>query len=211
MRLQEQFRVSQDASALWKFLDQPEAVARCMPGVESVDVRDDDHIIVTATQGIGPLHATFDAAVTVLERVPGELIRFRATGRSVRGASGNIRAENSVRLVPDGEGTTVHIYGDVVLAGALGGVGQKVVAKQAGRVTAQFAANLERALAGEELPELAATVRAESPAWAGTTGAAVLRPGAPPRDPWAVAAAVLSGVAAALSLVAIVRQSRGAR
>ena len=94
--------------------------------------------------------ATFDAKVTVLERVTDELIRFRAAGKSVRGAIGNMRTSRTRSgCAARADGTSVLVEGDLVLAGALGSVGQKVVARQAGKVTAEFAANLQRALSGE--------------------------------------------------------------
>ena len=151
MRMQQEFTVAEPVSAVWKFFDEPESVAGCMPGVEQVTVLDKDNVQVRATQSLGPMTATFEAKVTVLERVTDELIRFRATGRSVRGAAGNLRTENTVRLRSTAEGTSVLVDGDLVLAGALGSVGQKVVARQADKVTAEFAANLQRALNGEPL------------------------------------------------------------
>jgi carbon monoxide dehydrogenase subunit G len=146
VKLHQEFVVAEPVATVWKFFDKPEAVADCMPGVEQVTVLDPDNVQVRATQSIGPMTATFDAKVTVLERVTGELIRFRASGRSVRGAIGNVRTENTVTLRPCPEGTNVAVDGDVVLAGALGSVGQKVVARQADKVTAEFAANLRTAL-----------------------------------------------------------------
>ena len=146
MKLHQEFVVAEPVETVWKFFDKPEAVADCMPGVEQVTVLDPDNVQVRATQSIGPMTATFDAKVTVLERVTEELIRFRASGRSVRGAIGNVRTENTVTLRPCPEGTNVAVDGDVVLAGALGSVGQKVVARQADKVTAEFAENLRRAL-----------------------------------------------------------------
>ena len=130
MRLHEEFVVAEPVAAVWKFFEQPESVAGCVPGVEYVSILDDDNVQVRATQRVGPMSATFDAKVTVLERVPGELIRFRATGRSVRGAIGNVRTENTVQLRGFAGGTSVTVDADLVLAGALGSVGQKVIAKQ---------------------------------------------------------------------------------
>ena len=149
MKLHEEFSVAHDVEDVWKFFEQPEAVAACMPGVESVTVLDEDNVQVRATQSIGPMSATFEAKVAVLERVPLELIRFRVTGRSVRGAIGNLRTENTLGLSVCDGGTLIALDGELALAGALGSVGQKVVAKQAGKVTAEFSANLERALNGE--------------------------------------------------------------
>jgi uncharacterized protein len=212
MKLSEEFRIAQQPASLWTFFEQPTLVARCIPGVESISVIDDDNFQVRATQSIGPMNATFDAKVTVLERVPNELIRFRATGRSVRGAVGNIRAENAVHLKPDGDGTAVVVHGEVILAGALGSVGQKVVAKQAGKVTAQFAGNLERALSGE-LPAAAADAQA-APSTRGILPAPIPLPvraevtGHP--DRWSKVAAAMSTVSAVLSLIAIFRRPRKA-
>jgi carbon monoxide dehydrogenase subunit G len=213
MKLHEEFRVDQPAEAIWSFFEQPERVSRCMPGVEDVTVVDGDNVTVRATQSIGPMSATFDAKVTVLERVPNELIRFQAVGKSVRGAAGNLRATNAVRLVPDGDATTVVVDGDVALAGALGSVGQKVVARQASKVTAEFARNLERSLRGEELtvpaPRAAATAPADpTPAPPGETGAGAGTAVAGGRDPVVRIAAALSVVSALLSIVAILRSLR---
>ena len=209
MRMQQEFSVAEPVSAVWKFFDEPESVAACLPGVEQVIVLDEDNVQVRATQSLGPMTATFEAKVTVLERVTEELIRFRATGKSVRGAIGNLRTENTVRLLAVAEGTSVLVDGDLVLAGALGSVGQKVVSRQAAKVTAEFAANLQRALNGKP-PAAAAGQGAARPAGAGT-GPASPAPASPApasTDRWGQAAVVLSGVSVALSVVILIRQRR---
>jgi carbon monoxide dehydrogenase subunit G len=208
VKLHQEFNVAQQPEALWTFFEQPEAVARCMPGVESVTVLDVDNVQVRATQSIGPMNATFDARVTVLERIPNVPIRFRATGRSVRGAVGNVRAENSVRLRLDGAGTTVVVDGDIILAGALGAVGQKVVAKQAGKVTAQFAENLQRALSGEAPPSAIVPTPRRAPA-ASDTNVSVAASDTDAK--WCKVAAAMSTVSAALSLYAILTRPRKVR
>jgi hypothetical protein len=204
MRLHEEFQVGEPVDIVWTFFEQPEQVAKCMPGVEDVTVRDADNVDVRATQSIGPMSATFEASVAVLERVPGKMIRFQATGKSVRGASGHIRSTNEVRLIGADGTTTVTIDGDVILAGALGSVGQKIVAKQAGKVTAQFAENLQSALRGEPLP----TAASRRPTRNATTATSIDGTGTAPTDYWTRVAAVMSTVSAILSLIAVVRTRR---
>jgi carbon monoxide dehydrogenase subunit G len=206
MKLREEFRVSRPVGDVWTFLEQPERVAECLPGVEQVTVVDPDHVTVRATQRLGPMTATFDAKVKITERVSGTLIRFTATGRTVKGALGNVRASTTVQLTPEDGATVVSVEGDVTLAGALGSVGQKVVSRQAGKVTAEFARNLDTVLNGGSL--------AAAPARPRTAAAATPVPGAPPReteavaDPWPRVAAGLSAVSVLLSLVALVRSRR---
>ena len=210
MKLHEEFVVAEPVGTVWKFFEQPESVAGCVPGVEYVNVLDGDNVQVRATQSVGPMTATFDAKVTVLERVPEELIRFRAAGRSVRGAIGNVRTENTVQLRGFAGGTSVSVEADLVLAGALGSVGQKVIAKQGGKVTAEFAANLQRALRGEA--PVPATARPRVPAAAAPVDDGAVDAPFPPLPPapdrWSRAAAVLSGVSVLLSVVVLIRQRR---
>ena len=168
--------------------------------------------------------ATFEAKVTVLERVTDELIRFRAAGKSVRGAIGNVcapRTRSGSAAPPTGPASLVE--GDLVLAGALGSVGQKVVARQAAKVTAEFATNLQRALNGELVPPAQAgpgRSRVRGPAdrrrpSRGPVAAGSARPPAGPAGPagpadrWSKAAAALSGVSVALSVIILIRQRRG--
>jgi carbon monoxide dehydrogenase subunit G len=217
MKMQQEFTVAEPVSAVWKFFDEPEAVASCLPGVEQVKVLDGDNVQVRATQSLGPMTATFEAKVTVLERVTEELIRFRATGRSVRGAVGNLRTENTVRLHAVAGGTSVVVDGDLVLAGALGSVGQKVVSRQAAKVTAEFAANLQRALNGESAGPVTGRDALFQPAqpgqertarWPGMRPDGPAAPGGPSGDRWGKAAAALSGASVVLSAVILIRQLR---
>lgn len=214
MRLQEQFEVAQSASSVWEFFEQPEAVAQCVPGVEQLTVVTPDDVEVRVTQSVGPMTATFAASVKIVERVPEKLISFTATGKSVRGAMGNVRATVTVQLEPAGGNTLVLVSGDVVLAGALGSVGQKVVAKQVGKVTAQFSANLAAAL-GDGNPASSPAAREVGQAGraaASSAGSAVrslppVSDSVPGHDPWAKVAAGLSAVSVVLSLLALRRHA----
>jgi carbon monoxide dehydrogenase subunit G len=211
MKLREEFEVAQPVASVWTFFEQPERVAECVPGVEQLTVVTPDDIDVRLTQSIGPMTATFAAKVTIVERVPEKLIGFTATGKSVRGAMGNVRAGVTVQLEPAGDRTVVMVEGDVALAGALGSVGQKVVAKQAGKVTGQFARNLEQALGGGSAATTAATTSA-APAAVRTTGSALPPVSDPPAgDPWSKVAAALSAVSVVLSIVALRRGRRRSR
>jgi carbon monoxide dehydrogenase subunit G len=209
MKLREEFHVPESVATVWAFFEQPESVARCMPGVEEITVLDPDNVNIRATQSIGPMSATFEAKIKIVERVPEKLIRFTASGRSVRGAMGNIRAANVVELEPASEGTRVTVEGEVSLAGALGAVGQKVVAKQTNKVTAQFAQNLATMLGGGQLGTGAAAPRDGSPE-AVTTRAGVSAAGAEP-DRWPRIAAAASIASALLSLAVLIRLWRRPR
>jgi hypothetical protein len=149
MKVQESFVITESREKLWAFLEQVDQVAQCVPGVDTVEQIDADNSKVRVTQAVGPMTATFDIKMRVTEREPLELMKFTTVGRAVKGAVGNVRATNTVRLSDVAEGTRVDVEADLAMGGVLGSVGQKVVSKQVGQVTKAFAASLERSIKGE--------------------------------------------------------------
>lgn len=149
MKLRESFEVAQPVASVWAFFDKTEKVAECIPGVEDLAMTSADEMEVRISQSVGPMSATFAATVRIVERVPEKMIALTATGRTVKGAMGNVRSDVQVHLEDAGpERTIVTVDADVALAGALGSVGQKVVAKQAGKVAGAFSRELAARLDG---------------------------------------------------------------
>ena len=152
MKYEQEFRVAEDVAKVWAFFEQFERVAKCIPGVEKAEVIDSDNVTVVLTQRLGPMSATFEAKVQITERIERQKIEFSSTGKAVRGAIGNFRSTNTVLLASEEGHTRVRVAGDVALGGALGSVGQKVIAKQAEKATTEFSKNLELILSGKETP-----------------------------------------------------------
>jgi carbon monoxide dehydrogenase subunit G len=163
MKYKQEFRVTEHVAKVWEFFEQFERVAQCVPGVQKAEVIDSDNVIVTLAQRLGPMSATFDAKVQITERIVREKIEFSSTGKAVRGAIGNFRSTNTVLLTAEGEHTHVTVTGDVALGGALGSVGEKVIAKQAEKVTTEFSRNLELALSGQAGESAAASGASAAP------------------------------------------------
>lgn len=165
MKYEQSFQVSQNVATVWNFFSQFDRVAWCMPGLQKAEVIDADSLDVVLAQRVGPMTATFQARVQITERVENQSIGFTSIGKAIRGAIGNFRSINSVTLasVDEGRVTAVTVTGEVALGGALGSLGQKVVAKQAEKMTAEFAKQLERVLsAGDDKKD--ATAADTSPA-----------------------------------------------
>ena len=152
MKYRHEFRILASRDRVWRFFERPLEVARCIPGVETVEPLEDgeDGYSVRATQKLGPMSTTLQAKVRITERIDGERIGFTATGKAIRGAVGNFRAQNAVMLIREGDETCVAVEGEVALAGVLGTVGSAVINKHAAKVTAEFAGKLEEALSAAE-------------------------------------------------------------
>ena len=145
MRFDESFTVPIPRDTVWDFFQDIPRVAACVPGIEDVSVVDDSVSRVRVKQKVGSLSATFDLKMEITEERPKEYIEFSAVGRTVKGASGTLRAKNEIRFEEVEGGTEIQLSADVALGGMLGSMGGHVVASKAKEVTDAFA----RALATE--------------------------------------------------------------
>jgi carbon monoxide dehydrogenase subunit G len=191
VKVEQSFEIAEPRERLWEFFEQVDEVAKCVPGVESVEVIDADNSKVRVTQSVGPMTATFDLKMRITEREPNERMQFTAIGRAVKGAAGNLRSSNTVTLQSTDAGTRVNLVADLAMGGVLGSVGQKVIAKQATAVTRDFMSSLERAVKGEAIGPAAGAPPATAPK--GAAGASAGR-SAPAHAP---AAAAIEGEAPA--------------
>ena len=110
---------------VWQVLNDPEAMARTMPGVESFDVHDDRHWTanVKIPLGLGGLKMKIDME-KVEEREP-EFAKLAVKGNGV-GAIMNM--ETSFTLSDaDGGSTAMAWSAEVTILGPVGSMGQRVL------------------------------------------------------------------------------------
>ena len=112
-------------SAVWGVLNDPAAMAKTMPGVESFDVHDPKHWTanIKIPLGLGGLRMKVDME-KVEEREP-EFAKLAIKGQGV-GAMMRMETQFELSDAPDG-GTAMHWTADVRIAGPVGSMGQRVL------------------------------------------------------------------------------------
>jgi carbon monoxide dehydrogenase subunit G len=108
---------------VWDVLNDPEQMAKLLPGVEGFEVADDRHwsAAVKVPLGMGALALKF--AFEKVEERPIEYSKLSAKGQGV-GAIVSMTTE--FHLTPAGEGTSMRWEADVRVAGPIGSMGQRV-------------------------------------------------------------------------------------
>ena len=111
--------------AVWSVLNDPAAMAKTMPGVQSFDVHDAMHWTanVKIPLGLGGLRMKVDME-KVEEREP-EFAKLAIKGQGV-GAMMRMETQFELSDAPEG-GTTMHWTADVRIAGPVGSMGQRVL------------------------------------------------------------------------------------
>ncbi len=144
MQIQETFTVDAPPEAVWKFFEDVDRVARCVPGVQSVDVLGPDRYKVVATQKVGFLSATFEMNTQIESKDPLKSLALSSVGKSVKGAIGNLRSKDRVDFAPTPDGgTRVTLTSEVAVGGMLGALGHKAIASKSREITEKFARALQ--------------------------------------------------------------------
>ena len=149
MIIEERFTIAAPVADVWAFfLDVPRSSA-CMPGVDGVEPVDGrgQNYRGRIQVKVGPLRAGFAMEVELAEARPPEHLALVARGTD-RGTSSMVQANVTVRLAPASErGTEVAYAMELAIRGALGRFGQTVIRDTARKMSEQFVACAERALA----------------------------------------------------------------
>jgi carbon monoxide dehydrogenase subunit G len=118
---------------VWELLNDPEALARCAPGVTELRRESDDRFAATFTVALGPMKSHFNATITLTDKTPLEAMTLDLSARSPMGALG---ATGHLALADEGDATRITWSGEPRLMGMLASVGGRF-AQTAARANAE--------------------------------------------------------------------------
>jgi uncharacterized protein len=111
------------AQLVWEVLNDPEKMAKLLPGVESFEIQDDRHwkASVKVPLGMGGLKLNFN-----FEKVEERPIEYAKLASKGQGVGAIVAMETEFNLKPEGEKTHMDWTADVRIAGPIGSMGQRV-------------------------------------------------------------------------------------
>ena len=148
MRFANEISVDAQADELFAFVSDPEQVVKCLPGA-SVEGRDGGDWRGAMNMKVGPIKARYRGTLRFLELDPDArraVMRVRADE-----ASGQGQAEaRIVSAIEEGDGAAcIRMETDLQIRGKVAQFGRGAMEQVAGRMLERFAANVEKAIAGE--------------------------------------------------------------
>jgi carbon monoxide dehydrogenase subunit G len=176
-----------DPQRVWDAFHDPGVLARCLPGCERLTELGPDHYAMTVTAGVAAIRGTYDGEVSLRDPQHPDSFTMKASGA---GSPGTVDADVVVRLAPAPTGGTDLTYdAEASVGGAIGGVGQRMLAGVTKKMAGQFFSAVDADITGSgpRLPEPSAPARA----------IATAAPGIPGREPETGAGTVYAGRRAA--------------
>jgi carbon monoxide dehydrogenase subunit G len=111
---------------VWAFVTNPDQVGQCGPGVDSIEVVDENHFKASAKVGIGFIRARFVVNLEFAELTPPERALIKAHGQAP-GSAVDATAEMRLSDGPEAGTTVMDWNADVVIVGALASVGARMI------------------------------------------------------------------------------------
>ncbi|MGD8429185.1 MAG: carbon monoxide dehydrogenase subunit G [Ectothiorhodospiraceae bacterium] len=179
---------------VWEALNDPEVLAACIPGCESMEEVEENVYRATVTQKVGPVKARFKGRVTVSEQQPPSAYRLSFEGDG--GSAGFAKGEADVTISEEGDGSRIGYTVKATVGGKLAQVGSRLVDGAARKTADKFFDNLVEHLGGGE--EAAKGGEAEE------KGAEAPQAAAPSAQPEAGGSRAVWGVAAVVVILLLV-------
>ena len=183
MELTGEHRIPASRKVVWEALHDPDLLRTCITGCESLEFVEDDKMKARVTAKVGPVKATFDANVAIVDATEPEGYTLQGEGKG--GVAGFAKGSAKVRLTEDGDATLLHYEADAKVGGKLAQLGSRLVDSTAKRYAADFFSCLSEKLGGGATADAAAPPPIEAAAIEGApegervVAAAPVEPGAP--------------------------------
>ena len=124
MKLTGSYKLNLKKEVVWKALNNPDILKKCIPGCESFDKESETSFLVTATNQIGPMNATFSGTVLVSNIKENSSYTLSGEGNSSVGFA-NGSAE--VKLVEEEGKTTLNYEVNIDVGGKIAQLGSRLI------------------------------------------------------------------------------------
>ena len=147
MKLTGSYEIQLNKNSVWKALNDPEILKKCIPGCEEFIKNSDTGFTATATNKIGPFNATFTGDIELQDLTPPNSYRIVGQGNSPVGfASG----EATVQL-NENNGITKLVYSvEANVGGKIAQVGSRLIDMTAKKMADIFFGKFSELLSSSE-------------------------------------------------------------
>ena len=124
MKLAGSYKLNVKKEVVWKALNDPNILKRCIPGCETFVKDSSNTFNVTATNQIGPMNATFSGIVTLSKIKENESYTLSGEGQS---SVGFANGSADVKLIEENGITTLTYEVDIDVGGKIAQLGSRLI------------------------------------------------------------------------------------
>ncbi len=146
MNIEAEIVIHASRQAVWRALNDPAMLSRCIEGCESLEKLNDQEFTGRVTAKVGPVKASFSGLVSISDVVPD--VSYTLSGKGKGGVAGFAKGSAAVRLEDvDAANTRLFYTAKATVGGKLAQLGSRLIESTAKAQADKFFANLAVALA----------------------------------------------------------------
>lgn len=131
-----EYRIQAPREIVWQALNDPDALGKCIAGCQEISRVDDEHFDVTVKAKVGPVSATFHAALELTDLKPPD--SYVIQGAVKGGAAGFAKGSADVELIDDAGATLLRYTLNASVGGKLAQIGSRLVDGAARKMASDF-------------------------------------------------------------------------
>ena len=131
-----EYRIPAERADVWRALNDPETLKRCIDGCQSMARRPDGGFAAVVKARVGPVRAVFNAALDLTDINPPESYTINVAVKG--GPAGFARGSAAVTLAPDGEETMLRYAASANIGGKLAQIGSRLIDGAARKMADDF-------------------------------------------------------------------------
>ncbi|MGR4863096.1 CoxG family protein [Caulobacter sp. LARHSG274] len=168
MEISGQQHIAAPREAVWRALNDPDVLRRCIPGCQSLERDGPDRLKTSVEIKIGPIGARFEGAVALTDLDPPS--GYTIVGEGNGGMAGSAKGAAKVSLTPDGQATILNYAVDAQIGGRLAQLGGPIIEATARQLSAKFFSKFNEQVTGAASPEADKAQAAAPPSVASVPG-----------------------------------------
>lgn len=143
MKLQGEVAFEANRETVWDALNNPEVIAKCLPGCESMEPAGEDVFEAVLKFGVGPITGQYRVTLKITDKNPPQAYALQVDGS---GKPGFVKGQGSIKLqAQDGGGAVLRYDGDLQIGGLAARIGQRMIGTISKQLTKQFFSRLVEA------------------------------------------------------------------
>lgn len=149
-----EYRIAAARGKVWLALNDPEVLAQCIEGCQSMTKVADDAYTTSIKAKVGPVSATFNADLNLSDLNPPS--SYTLNGSVKGGAAGFGKGAAHVSLIEDGDATILRYQVDASVGGKLAQVGSRLIDGAARKMADDFFRKFSEVVAPGKVEQIAA-------------------------------------------------------
>ena len=131
-----EYRIPAERADVWRALNDPDTLKRCIDGCQSMERRPDGGFAAVVRARVGPVRAVFNATLDLTDLNPPESYTINVAVKG--GPAGFARGAAVVTLAPDGNGTMLRYAARANIGGKLAQIGSRLIDGAARKMADDF-------------------------------------------------------------------------